>query len=65
MYLARIELTTRCNFRCKHCFIDDYGKDGFSKEEIFMLLDNLRKFGVYAVEFTGGEIFTRPDICVY
>lgn len=62
MYLARIELTTKCNFRCKHCFIDDFGKAGLSKEEIFMLLDNLRKFGVYAVEFTGGEIFTRPDI---
>lgn len=62
MYLARIELTTKCNFRCKHCFIEDYGKNGLKTEEVFALLDNLRKVGVYVVEFTGGEIFTRPDI---
>lgn len=62
MYMARIELTTKCNFKCKHCFIEDYSKKGLSTEEIFKLLDNLRKFGVYIVEFTGGEIFTRPDV---
>ena len=62
MYMARIELTTRCNFKCKHCFIEDYSKKGFSTAEMFKLLDNLRQFGVYIVEFTGGEIFTRPDI---
>lgn len=62
MFMARIELTTRCNWRCKHCYIDNYNEYGLKKEEIFCILDKMRDFGVYAVEFTGGEIFTRPDL---
>lgn len=62
MYMAIIELTTNCNFRCKHCFIEQHDKDGLSCEEIFNLLKQLRDFGVYEVQFTGGEIFTRKDI---
>lgn len=62
MFMARIELTTICNWRCKHCYIDDHVEYGLTKEELFQVLDKMRDFGVFAVEFTGGEIFTRPDL---
>ena len=61
MYMVRIELTTKCNYRCQHCFIEDYSCEGLTTKEIFKLLDNLRKFGVFVVEFTGGEVFLRKD----
>ena len=36
-----LSITNRCNFRCRHCFVeawkDKYGE--FSREELFLLLD--------------------------
>lgn len=62
MYMAIIELTTNCNFRCKHCFIDSFNNYGLDTVEIKKLLYELRTNGVYEVQFTGGEIFLRKDI---
>lgn len=57
-----IELLTSCNLRCEHCYIPDYYDNGFSIEQIFKLLDQLREMGIQNVSFTGGEIFVRKDI---
>ena len=57
-----MELTTKCNFACKHCFIEEHTNIGLTTEEIFDVLRKLREFGVYELQFTGGEIFIRKDI---
>lgn len=62
MYRVMIELTTKCNYDCIHCYLDRKHNDMLSKEELFELLEQLRRLGVYEIEFTGGEIFTRKDI---
>lgn len=62
MYRAIIELTTLCNFKCKHCFLEQHTNPGLSTNEIINIIDELRKFGVYELQFTGGEIFLRKDI---
>lgn len=62
MYRAIIELTTLCNFNCKHCFLEQHTNYGLSTEEIIKIIDELREFGVYELQFTGGEIFLRTDI---
>lgn len=62
MYKVIIELTTYCTHHCIHCYIPDHNKVGLNKDQIYKLLDELREFGVYEVQFTGGEIFTREDI---
>lgn len=56
-----IELTTMCNWRCKHCYIPQYNKEGLSKERLFRLFKELREMGTFEVVFTGGEIFMRKD----
>lgn len=56
-----IELLTKCNWRCKHCYLPTHDDDGLSKEIVFDLLSQLRSLGCYEVEFTGGEIFYRKD----
>lgn len=60
-YAATIELCTTCNWKCKHCYLDDHGENGMAGEAVIELLGKLRNFGVYEITFTGGEIFTRLD----
>jgi len=60
------ELTYRCNFRCKHCYVPETYKKKFKKElktkEIFSILGQLADIGCFYLGFTGGEPFLREDI---
>jgi len=59
------ELTYKCNFRCKHCYIpDDYKRKekDLSTRKIFSLIDQLKDLGCFYLGFTGGEPFLRDDI---
>ncbi|MCL1935466.1 MAG: radical SAM protein [Defluviitaleaceae bacterium] len=56
-----IELLTKCNWRCKHCYIDSHTVSGLPKEKIFEILKELRKSYTFDITFTGGEIFFRQD----
>jgi len=58
------ELTYRCNFHCKHCYVpEDYRKYGELKtKEVFLILDQLADIGCFYLGFTGGEPFMRKDI---
>jgi len=57
-----IELLTKCNLKCQHCYIPSHTNSGLSTEKIIILLKNLRNLGALNVSFTGGEIFLRDDI---
>lgn len=58
------ELTYRCNFHCRHCYIPySYRKYRELKtEEIFSIIDQLKDIGCFYLGFTGGEPFIREDI---
>jgi radical SAM protein with 4Fe4S-binding SPASM domain len=52
-----IELTSRCNYRCKHCYrgsSPDGGED-INYEKLMKFLEDFYLHGGAAVEFTGGE----------
>lgn len=59
---AWIEITTSCNFFCRHCY-NGYRKDNFLHyndiEKIFAILN---KIGVQHVQITGGEPLLHPNI---
>lgn len=57
-----IELLTKCNMRCKHCYLPDYTNRGMTTDKIKSLLVELRQLGVVNVSFTGGEILLREDL---
>jgi len=63
---ASLELTYRCNLRCKHCYIDPYLRQNASEElstrEWCDVLDQLLDAGTLSLLLTGGEILTRPDV---
>jgi radical SAM protein with 4Fe4S-binding SPASM domain len=70
--IVYLELTLRCSFLCKHCYIpaksrwpekpDQVRAGELSTEEIFKLLDELKRAGTLFLVLTGGEIFLRPDL---
>ncbi len=62
---AVFELTYRCNFKCKHCYVPpDYSrkKGELKTKEVFSILDQLKSLGCFHLRFTGGEPFMRKDI---
>ena len=57
-----IELLTKCNLKCTHCYLPEHTDPGLHFETVKKLLFNLRNMGVLNVSFTGGEIFLRDDL---
>lgn len=60
---ASLELTLRCNVRCKHCYILYPGatNNEMSTSEVKHILDKLERDGVLFLTLTGGEPLSRPD----
>lgn len=57
------EITRRCNLKCTHCFVSASpdGWYGLQTDELFALLDELHRFRVLDIRFTGGEPTARED----
>jgi len=58
-------LIRRCNLKCKHCYsisgdVDFPGE--LSTDEVFTVMDDLKRFGVPVLILSGGEPLLRPDI---
>lgn len=58
---ATIELTSKCNWRCKHCYLTDNTLE-LPENVIFELIDELREMGVYELKLSGGEPTIRSDL---
>jgi len=58
------ELTYRCNFYCRHCYLPKSwrGKKDLPAAGVLEIIRQLKSSGCFYLGFTGGEIFTRPDI---
>lgn len=62
-----IEVTRRCPLECLHCYnnlsmgdMEAKGRE-LTREEHFLLLDELVEMGCFWLLYTGGEIFARKD----
>ncbi len=58
-------LVRRCNLTCKHCYSISADKDfpgELSTEEVFHVMDDLKRFHVPVLILSGGEPLLRPDI---
>lgn len=57
-----LELTSRCNHRCLHCY-GDYGcGEDAPLEGIGYLLDSMSDLGIMSMEISGGEPTVHPDL---
>lgn len=58
-------LVRRCNLTCKHCYSISADKDfpgELSTQEVFTVMDDLKRFRVPVLILSGGEPLLRPDI---
>ena len=59
-----VEITYRCNERCKHCYVFDEKKSSseeLSVNQYYSLFDDLRKMETLYITFTGGDPSMRAD----
>ncbi len=58
-----IELTGKCNLKCKHCYgnFPRYEDNEMTTKEIFTLINQLYNLGVFRFELGGGEPTLRDD----
>lgn len=65
-YIRRVfwSVTGRCNFRCRHCYMDapDAMLGELATEEALDLIDQMAECGVLQVDLTGGEPLVRSDL---
>lgn len=59
---AHIELTSKCNLKCVHCYLaSKRNKKELSTDEFKTLFSALAELGTLYLALSGGEIFVRPD----
>ena len=60
-----LEILTKCNFHCRHCYLGDrlYSKERLEVSVLHnIILDAKKKVGVNRVQITGGNPSLHPDI---
>lgn len=67
--IAVLELTWRCNLKCRHCYLaeKDRSRAGSETEELTTsewkeVIAELAEMGCLYLTFSGGEVFLRQDI---
>lgn len=65
-FLISWNLTTRCNLKCRHCYVDSVdtsGNDALSTSDALRITDEIASLNNNAMLIlTGGEPLLRPDI---
>lgn len=54
-YSAIIEIITKCNFNCEHCYIPEHTEE-MAYVKILNIVNQLYDIGVFEITLTGGEI---------
>ncbi len=59
-----LELTSRCNLNCVHCYLDEsHSEPEMPYERVIELIDILFDQGILFLTLTGGEAMLRDDFC--
>ncbi|GHU27205.1 hypothetical protein FACS1894172_19280 [Spirochaetia bacterium] len=64
LFSFQMELTSRCNERCVHCYIPHENKISDIKPELFYeVLEQCKEMGVLSVTLSGGEPILHKNFC--
>lgn len=67
----QFHLTNQCNFRCKHCYQNQYNVDTISIEDYKYILDKTKEYmekannALFHISITGGEPFLVSNLYEY
>ncbi len=62
LYSVTWNVTKKCNFSCKHCYVSKYTEPDLSTEEAKDMINQIADFGVKELYMSGGEPLMREDI---
>lgn len=66
LFTFHIELTSKCNERCVHCYIPHECKNADIDHDLMIkALNQCRDMGVMNIVFSGGEPMLHPDFCEF
>lgn len=59
-----LNITKKCNLRCKHCFSNSGSPDSneLTTKELFNLIDQMKDAGTFFLAIGGGELLSRDDL---
>ena len=57
-----VELNRSCNLRCRHCYHGPFDQHFLPREKLQNIFAALAEAGTLELTFTGGEIFTHPEL---
>lgn len=62
-YAATFELTSKCNFKCIHCYLgkNRYHSEELSTSQVKKIIDILCEQGLFTIFLSGGEPLLRND----
>jgi len=60
--VVHLELTDRCNLKCKYCYKEKSKKMELKTEDWYKIIDSLVEYGIFQVTFGGGEPLMRKDM---
>lgn len=55
-------VTNLCNFKCRHCYSRTDPSEELDSKTLFTCIDKLAAFGVFSINFGGGEPLLRSDL---
>jgi len=62
----QIELTSKCNERCVHCYIPHENKvEDISQELFYEILEQCKEMGVLSLTLSGGEPMMHKNFCEF
>lgn len=63
---VQLEITDKCNFRCRHCYHLDFdcevSSQDFPDSQVMLMAEKLVEAGIFGVTVTGGEPFVRKEL---
>lgn len=62
LQILEIEVTNRCNLRCKHCYVEKDVPCDLPKKKVLEIIDEANEMGVNRLIFTGGEPLLYKEI---
>ena len=63
IFRANIDITSRCNERCRHCYLPEgREKADLDTDLVLDVLDQLAELNALSVTFSGGEAFLHRDL---
>ncbi|MBR1437558.1 MAG: radical SAM protein [Synergistaceae bacterium] len=66
LFTFHIELTSKCNERCVHCYIPHECKNTDIEHDLMIkALNQCKEMGVMNIVFSGGEPMTHPNFCEF